>query len=107
MVSAEFGPFYSVDTVTSWSDIIHWVSVTVSPLEITFKARHGHVVQAQNIVADLEWAVGVSKVAVTLYEHLVHLWVLLSHSVIKTRWEFLDRRRSWKTEDRRGYNADG
>ena len=58
MMSVEFGPFHSVDTVTSWSDIIHCVSVTVATLEITFKARHGHeqmyVVQAQNIVPDLE-----------------------------------------------------
>jgi len=75
----EFGSFHSVDTITSWSDLIHCVSVTVSTLEMTFEARHGHeqmysyVIQAQNIVADLEWAVIVSKVAVKLYEHLVHL----------------------------------
>jgi hypothetical protein len=85
----DFGPFHSVDTVTSWSDIIHCASVTVSTLEITFQARHGHeqmnVVQAQNIVPDPEWAVSVSKVAVKLYEHLVHLWVLLLYNIIKTR----------------------
>ena len=109
----EFGPFRSVDTVTSWSDIVPCVSVVVYVLEITFKARHGHeqmysyVLQAQNIVPDLEWAVSVSKMAVKLYEHLVQLWGLLSYSIIKTRREFLDRRWSWKTEDRGGCHADG
>jgi len=32
-----------------------------------------------------------SKVTVKFHEHLVQLWVLLSCSIIKTRWEFLDR----------------
>jgi len=53
------GSFHSVDTVTSWSDIIHCVSVRVSALEISFKVRHdqeqmySYVVQAQNIVPDM------------------------------------------------------
>jgi hypothetical protein len=81
-LSVEFGPFHCSDTVTSWSDI-HCVSVLESALGIIFKSRHGHeqvyvyLVQTQNIVPDIEWAVSISKVAVKLHEHLVHLWGLL------------------------------